>query len=69
VHEVIFAEYRYPFPQFSQTEKYLGFHDRVSEVAKVLASRASEAPPWEEKWPIERPEPPDDVPFPPLPRL
>jgi hypothetical protein len=51
------TRFGFPYPQFSQTSAYLDFHTNVRAIAKDLAERLPLAPPWQENWPIRRPEP------------
>lgn len=67
-HEMIFKDYRYPYPQFAESQKYLDFHRAVMEFAERLAQRFDDPPVWRADWPIELPEPSDPVPAG-LPRL
>jgi TIR domain len=55
--EMIFTPWRYPYPQFAQSPKYLDFHDAVVELAVRLTSRLEHSPPWQDDWPSEFPEP------------
>lgn len=55
--ETIFSGWNYPDPQFAQTEKYLGFHDAVVQLARRIAQRLDEAPRWQPDWPTATPEP------------
>lgn len=66
--EMVFSAWRYPDPQFAQTEKYLGFHDAVAELAQRIAQRLEDTPPWRDDWPTEEPDPSDPGPAP-LPRF
>ena len=66
--EMIFKEWRYPYPQFTESVKYLDFHQAVVELAERLAPRFDDPPPWQPDWPSEWPEPPEPGPSG-LPRL
>jgi hypothetical protein len=50
-------DYAYPYDQFKRTKKYLGFHDRMTEVAKSLARLFEGVPPWKPEWTPVRPSP------------
>lgn len=49
--EMIFSEWRYPYPQFADSPKYLDFHDAVVELAERLARRLDDTPAWRPDWP------------------
>ena len=51
------SRFGFPYPQFSQTPKYLKFHAKVRSIAEELAPRFPLAPPWRDDWPIHRPAP------------
>ena len=53
-----FKKLNYPDRQFGRTNRYLKFRDRVQGVAERLTPRLDGSPPWEDGWPVERPEPP-----------
>jgi hypothetical protein len=67
-HEMIFKDWRYPDPQFAESELYLGFHSAVVKLAERITERLDDSPPWDPDWPVVLPEPPDCGPTP-LPRL
>jgi hypothetical protein len=66
--ETCFKEYKFPYKQFAESQRYLDFHEAVSKLAERLAGRLDDPPPWRADWPVRRPEP---VPAEPtlLPRL
>lgn len=43
---------------FQQTVRWIDFVEEIENVAIDLARLIGKAPPWEETWPIERPNPP-----------
>jgi hypothetical protein len=51
-------DYAYPFEQFRKSEKYMGFFDKVDEVATQLAATLSRSPQWDASWPTLNPPPP-----------
>ena len=61
-----FSDLNYPMECFKHSEEYLRFFKRVDRFAKVLAARLPGVPPWEDHWPVLRPDPPDapHTPFP-----
>jgi hypothetical protein len=66
--EMIFKDWRYPDPQFAESQLYLGFHQAVVTLAERIAYRLDDSPPWDPDWPIMLPEPPEPTPTD-LPRL
>lgn len=66
LHEMSFKEWRLPYPQFAESQKYLDFHQAVVKLAERLAPRFDSPPPWQPDWPILRPDPieppPADIP-------
>ena len=52
-----FKEWRLPYPQFAESQKYLDFHQAVVVLAERLAVRLTNPPPWRPDWPILRPDP------------
>jgi len=49
--------YAYPYPQFRNTDKFLAFHDKVSEIADDLQQWLDNVPPWSPDWErIKKPE-------------
>jgi hypothetical protein len=65
----IFKDFRYPYPQFRDSQKYLPFHDAVVDLAQRITTRLPNVPPWDPDWPTAFPDlPPDPGPSS-LPRL
>lgn len=52
-----FSELNYPEPVFKESVAYLKFDDLVKEVARDLATRLRNLPPWNEAFPIVEPAP------------
>ena len=67
--DTIFKDFRYPYPQFRDSERYLPFYDAVIHLAQRIAARLTNVPPWDPDWPTEFPDPPPDPGPTPLPRL
>jgi hypothetical protein len=57
-----------PAPAFANTEGYLDLIAMMQDFTVLLAERLKTAPPWQEGWPVETPEPRGAV-QPSLPRL
>ena len=57
-----------PAPAFANTERYLDLIVKVQEFTELLAQKLQTAPPWQDGWPVEMPEPRSAAPVP-LPRL
>jgi hypothetical protein len=68
LQETSFKEWRLPYPQFAESQKYLDFHQAVVALAERLATRLANPPPWRPDWPILRPDP-YELQFAQLPRL
>jgi hypothetical protein len=51
------SRFGFPYPQFSATPAYLDFHDTVQSIAREIAGRLAQTPPWQDGWPVQRPEP------------
>lgn len=66
--ETSFKEWRLPYPQFAESQKYLDFHQAVVGLAERLAARLTSPPPWRPDWPTLRPDP-DEPRLAQLPRL
>ncbi len=43
-------DYAYPYEQFSKSEKYLEFFDKITDVAKELMTRLDAVPDWSTEW-------------------
>ena len=66
--QISFTDWRYPYPQFSESLAYLDFHAAVVRMAEYLAGRLGNVPKWQADWPVVRPDSPESSPTM-LPRL
>lgn len=46
-----------PYPQFQQSEDYLGFHREMSRIAEELTDLFDLVPQWQPDWPVNTPVP------------
>jgi hypothetical protein len=44
-----------PYPQYRNTEEYIGLHREIRQIATDLASEVDQVPPWQAGWPIVHP--------------
>ncbi len=44
-----------PYPQYRNTEDYIGLHREVRRIAEELASEVDRVPPWQPDWPVVLP--------------
>ena len=51
------STWNYPYPQFRESRDYLKFHNAVYDFAADLAPKIDTVPPWQDTWPVYRPEP------------
>jgi len=58
-----FKQFAYPYEVFKHSERYLHFHDQVSNMAEELVERMKTVPKWDSSWESVRPD--TEPPFPP----
>jgi TIR domain len=44
-----------PYPQYQNTEEYIGLHREIRLIAEDLASEVDQVPPWQPDWPLVLP--------------
>jgi hypothetical protein len=49
------TDYKYPFIQFRDSQRYLEFYDRMRSVVTDIKMMLNHAPPWDERWPFVSP--------------
>ncbi|MGX7825770.1 TIR domain-containing protein [Actinokineospora sp. 24-640] len=57
------------YDAFSRTPAYVDFYAAVQVLARDIAARIDDVPPWDSAWPPLRPDPPAELPTGTLPRL
>jgi hypothetical protein len=63
-----FRDWNQPYPQYQNTDEYLGFNREMERMVQDLVGILSRVPPWSPEWPVETP-PPDQPKPPKLPRF
>jgi hypothetical protein len=48
-------QWNIPYPQYRNTEEYIGMHREVRRIAADLASEVDQVPSWRPDWPIVHP--------------
>lgn len=51
------SEFSLPSPEFAHTTGFVEFHRSMRQVAAAIARLLEAAPPWEDGWPVEMPQP------------
>jgi TIR domain-containing protein len=49
------SPWNFPYPQFRDDARYLGFHRAVETIAEDLAEWCANAPAWSAAWPVRTP--------------